>query len=261
MARAIARLYNDGGVGLLEAGTGVGKSLGYLVPALRWAAANGERTVVSTNTINLQEQLVGKDLPFLARRAHRSAGALRAAQGMAQLPLPAAPRAGARVGQRAVRRRRCSDELDALAAWAERTTRRLAERPHDAAAPRGVGRGRGRARSLPARAVPDFEQVLPVQGAARGGAGGRDRRQSPPAAVRPRRAPRDAELGRGGGAAGVHAAGRSTRGITSRTRRRRTSGATVSRRSLQRLFDRLDRRGKGLLAGADRAARRAPTIC
>jgi ATP-dependent DNA helicase DinG len=36
------------------------------VPALRWAAANGERTVVSTNTINLQEQLVGKDLPFLA---------------------------------------------------------------------------------------------------------------------------------------------------------------------------------------------------
>jgi ATP-dependent DNA helicase DinG len=67
MAVEIARLYNDGGVGLLEAGTGVGKSLGYLVPALRWAAANGERTVVSTNTINLQEQLVGKDLPFLAQ--------------------------------------------------------------------------------------------------------------------------------------------------------------------------------------------------
>ena len=65
MASAIATLYNDGGIALLEAGTGVGKSLGYLVPALRWAAANGERTVVSTNTINLQEQLVGKDLPFL----------------------------------------------------------------------------------------------------------------------------------------------------------------------------------------------------
>src|SRR5438093_8300184 len=66
MAAEVARLYNEGGVGLLEAGTGVGKSLGYLIPALRWAAANGERTVVSTNTINLQEQLVGKDLPFLA---------------------------------------------------------------------------------------------------------------------------------------------------------------------------------------------------
>ncbi|MGI9090335.1 MAG: ATP-dependent DNA helicase [Gemmatimonadaceae bacterium] len=65
LAAAVAGLYNTGGVGLLEAGTGVGKSLGYLVPALRWAAANGERTVVSTNTINLQEQLVRKDLPFL----------------------------------------------------------------------------------------------------------------------------------------------------------------------------------------------------
>lgn len=64
--RRVARLYNLGGIGLLEAGTGIGKSLGYLLPALRWAAANGERTVVSTNTINLQEQLVGKDLPFLA---------------------------------------------------------------------------------------------------------------------------------------------------------------------------------------------------
>jgi ATP-dependent DNA helicase DinG len=65
MAAAVVDTFNNGGVALLEAGTGVGKSLGYLVPALRWAAANGERTVVSTNTITLQEQLVGKDLPFL----------------------------------------------------------------------------------------------------------------------------------------------------------------------------------------------------
>jgi ATP-dependent DNA helicase DinG len=65
MAAHIADAYNDGGVVLLEAGTGVGKSFAYLVPALAWARANGERTVVSTNTINLQEQLVGKDLPLL----------------------------------------------------------------------------------------------------------------------------------------------------------------------------------------------------
>ena len=65
MARLIAQLYSRGGVGLIEAGTGVGKSLGYLVPALRWAAESGERTVVSTNTITLQEQLTSKDLPFL----------------------------------------------------------------------------------------------------------------------------------------------------------------------------------------------------
>jgi ATP-dependent DNA helicase DinG len=67
MAAYIADGYNDGGVQLLEAGTGVGKSFAYLVPALHWARANGERTVVSTNTINLQEQLVGKDLPLLKR--------------------------------------------------------------------------------------------------------------------------------------------------------------------------------------------------
>jgi ATP-dependent DNA helicase DinG len=67
MAAYIADGYNDGGVQLLEAGTGVGKSFAYLVPALQWARANGERTVVSTNTINLQEQLVGKDLPLLRR--------------------------------------------------------------------------------------------------------------------------------------------------------------------------------------------------
>ena len=67
MAAAVTTAFNNGGVAILEAGTGVGKSLGYLVPALRWAAANGERTIVSTNTITLQEQLVGKDLPFLQR--------------------------------------------------------------------------------------------------------------------------------------------------------------------------------------------------
>ncbi len=66
MAVTIARTYADGGVALLEAGTGVGKSMAYLVPALRWAAANKERTVVSTNTITLQEQLFAKDLPLLA---------------------------------------------------------------------------------------------------------------------------------------------------------------------------------------------------
>jgi ATP-dependent DNA helicase DinG len=65
MAAYIADGYNDGGTLLLEAGTGVGKSFAYLVPALAWARANRERTIVSTNTINLQEQLVGKDLPLL----------------------------------------------------------------------------------------------------------------------------------------------------------------------------------------------------
>ncbi len=62
MLRFVTGRFNEGGVGLVEAGTGTGKSLAYLVPAVRWAVRNGERVVVSTNTINLQEQLAGKDL-------------------------------------------------------------------------------------------------------------------------------------------------------------------------------------------------------
>jgi ATP-dependent DNA helicase DinG len=65
MARAVARSYNEGGIALAEAGTGTGKSVAYLIPAIEWAVRNRERTVVSTNTINLQEQLVNKDLPLL----------------------------------------------------------------------------------------------------------------------------------------------------------------------------------------------------
>jgi ATP-dependent DNA helicase DinG len=65
MARLVAERYNEKGVAVVEAGTGTGKSLAYLLPAALWALRNGERTVVSTNTINLQEQLVGKDLPLL----------------------------------------------------------------------------------------------------------------------------------------------------------------------------------------------------
>ncbi|NIP81543.1 MAG: helicase, partial [Gemmatimonadetes bacterium] len=65
MAGAVAESYNDGGVLVAEAGTGTGKSIAYLIPAVKWAVQNRERTVVSTNTINLQEQLVTKDLPFL----------------------------------------------------------------------------------------------------------------------------------------------------------------------------------------------------
>ncbi len=67
MLRLVAERYNDGGVAIVEAGTGTGKSVAYLLPAARWALDNDERTVVSTATINLQEQLVSKDLPLVAR--------------------------------------------------------------------------------------------------------------------------------------------------------------------------------------------------
>jgi ATP-dependent DNA helicase DinG len=65
MLRTVVDRFNNGGVAIVEAGTGTGKSLAYLLPAARWAQENGERTVLSTNTINLQEQLAGKDLPLV----------------------------------------------------------------------------------------------------------------------------------------------------------------------------------------------------
>jgi ATP-dependent DNA helicase DinG len=66
MARAVARAIDTPHHLMVEAGTGVGKSFAYLVPAILAAMAGRvRRIVVSTHTINLQEQLVQKDLPFL----------------------------------------------------------------------------------------------------------------------------------------------------------------------------------------------------
>jgi ATP-dependent DNA helicase DinG len=120
MAAAIARVYNEGGVGLLEAGTGVGKSLGYLVPALRWAAANGERTIVSTNTINLQEQLVGKDLPFLEKALSDQKVRFALLKGWRNY-LCRARLEQATSGAALLFEDGMAGELRSIAAWAERT--------------------------------------------------------------------------------------------------------------------------------------------
>jgi ATP-dependent DNA helicase DinG len=65
MTEAVGAAFNHSKLALIEAGTGTGKSLAYLVPAILWSVQNKQRVVVSTNTINLQEQLINKDLPFL----------------------------------------------------------------------------------------------------------------------------------------------------------------------------------------------------
>lgn len=67
MADAVAEALNRDRLALIEAGTGTGKSLAYLVPAILWSRANEQRVIVSTRTINLQEQLIRKDIPFLQR--------------------------------------------------------------------------------------------------------------------------------------------------------------------------------------------------
>ncbi len=65
MLRETARAISEGRHFLIEAGTGIGKSLAYLVPAAIWATKNRRRVVISTNTINLQDQLMAKDIPAL----------------------------------------------------------------------------------------------------------------------------------------------------------------------------------------------------
>ncbi len=63
MAQEVGAALNDGNQVMIEAGTGTGKSLAYLLPAALWATQNGQRVTVSTHTINLQEQLLNKDIP------------------------------------------------------------------------------------------------------------------------------------------------------------------------------------------------------
>lgn len=71
MAELVAAGLGEGRHVLCEAGTGTGKSLAYLVPAVLWALESGAKVVVSTGTIALQEQLLQKDIPFLARHLGR----------------------------------------------------------------------------------------------------------------------------------------------------------------------------------------------
>ena len=67
LVKNIAKTFNDSKIGVFEAGTGVGKSFAYLLPAMEWASTNKERVVISTGTINLQQQLMEKDIPAAVR--------------------------------------------------------------------------------------------------------------------------------------------------------------------------------------------------
>jgi ATP-dependent DNA helicase DinG len=64
-AKKVAEAFNDSNILLAEAGTGTGKSLAYLLPAVIWAHTARERVIISTNTNNLQEQLFFKDIPLV----------------------------------------------------------------------------------------------------------------------------------------------------------------------------------------------------
>jgi len=65
MIDLICAAFNGDKIAIIEAGTGVGKTMAYLLPAIYWSVKNKRRCAISTNTINLQEQLIKKDIPFL----------------------------------------------------------------------------------------------------------------------------------------------------------------------------------------------------
>ncbi|WP_300389882.1 helicase C-terminal domain-containing protein [Fusobacterium sp.] len=67
MAKHIEKGLNSEIPVIVEAGTGTGKTLAYLIPSIEWAIKNRKRVVISTNTINLQEQLLNKDIPIAKR--------------------------------------------------------------------------------------------------------------------------------------------------------------------------------------------------
>ncbi|HKS30167.1 MAG TPA: ATP-dependent DNA helicase [Pyrinomonadaceae bacterium] len=67
MAEAVLRAFHEKRHLIVEAGTGTGKTLAYLVPAIAAAVSRGQRVIISTGTKNLQEQLMEKDIPFLQR--------------------------------------------------------------------------------------------------------------------------------------------------------------------------------------------------
>jgi ATP-dependent DNA helicase DinG len=74
MAVAVAEALSEKKHLIVEAGTGVGKSLAYLIPSILWARKHNRKAVVSTHTINLQEQLVFKDIPIVRKVLAEEAG-------------------------------------------------------------------------------------------------------------------------------------------------------------------------------------------
>ena len=119
MLEVVTHQFNQGGVAIIEAGTGTGKSLAYLLPAAYWSRNNKERTVISTNTINLQEQLTTKDLPLVRALGGDVEWALVKGRGNYVSIRRALLASDA---QRSLFDDDRSDEMAALLSWLETTT-------------------------------------------------------------------------------------------------------------------------------------------
>ena len=167
MAGAVARAIEQPGHLVVEAGTGVGKSFAYLVPAIQAAVALKKKVVVSTHTIALQEQLIGKDIPFLRSVMGQEFSAVLV-KGRSnyislrrldvaiqnQLGLFADPQE--------------TDQLVAIAAVVQTHQRRQPSRPGLSAASQCLGGRSKRGRQLPGQGMPAPQGLLLLQCAAAG---------------------------------------------------------------------------------------------
>ena len=175
MADAVAAAIQNRHHLVVEAGTGVGKSFAYLVPAILATGEKPEqratkkrasrRVVISTHTISLQEQLLTKDMPLLAERdadrVHRRAG-----QGPAQLPQPAADEKRLGPGRGPVQRGRRVRAAPPDRGLVARHDRRLALRSALQAVARGVGRSGQRQHQLHGPQVPHLRRMFLLPGPA-----------------------------------------------------------------------------------------------
>ena len=188
MAAAVATILDDGGVLLAEAGTGTGKTMAYLVPAI----LSGHRVLVSTGTKNLQEQIFAKDVPVL-REALGVPFTATCMKGRANY-LCLHRLAEYRSRQEVKGRRLAPDDAIFLpiieqlgAADPDRRPRRAGRA---ARGPGAVARGVGHRRDLPGQRLPALQRVLrDADAAARRRV--RRRHRQPPPAVRRRRGARE----------------------------------------------------------------------
>ncbi|MDX1679788.1 MAG: helicase C-terminal domain-containing protein [Akkermansiaceae bacterium] len=119
LAVAVAEAFHKGQPLVAEAGTGVGKSLAYLLPAARFALETGRKAVISTHTINLQEQLVRKDIPIVRKLLGEELPAVLL-KGRQNYLCPARlRRALEQTGDLFTTRE--NEELEAIRQWAETT--------------------------------------------------------------------------------------------------------------------------------------------
>ena len=185
---AVARALEEERHLVVEAGTGVGKSIAYLVPAILFALEQKKKAIISTHTINLQEQLLDKDIPILKKilPVEFEAALMKGRQNYL------CPRRLQRAMQQAGELFTTSEqaELVRLAEWAAKTTRRFAERSRSRAGPESLGAGLQRSAHLHDQDLrPNRELFFPA-GAQTAARGGRDCHQSHPALHAARRAGR-----------------------------------------------------------------------